>query len=1010
MTSKNISQLVDVDGKPAAAATSAPGCFIHDNEALRNFPDMKWAKPFSQPHSNNKVDFYVTGEEYFNALASAIESAHESIFIAGWQVNFDVELKKGGKTLFEYLEAAIDKNKSLRIYVMPWLSPKVGVDTGDFETMLAIFQLNAGMPAPARAFALPAIGQSDMPGGLGIGFSHHQKLVVIDQKRAFVGGIDVAYGRRDNGKFSLKHDGRTGNELYNTCVPSVYELTHMDQTKYLTRAELIAACFDGKFGSVSQFATSAPMEAIAKPQDVMRSVSDFKKDTYKRVSDWWTNADLLPEFVHKAADIPVDAAQDVSRWAYKKLDTNVKEMLDRLRISGSANAADFSAALIAWLNNANMEQLPHRLRSGTVELIEAFVISTLGYLSGSADQHATRYANLKKMRKMVPPSGKVISTDQPRMPWHDVHSSIEGAAVTDLCRNFILRWNGIAHRYEASQASIGSNPILKKIFRGLGLQNKPNIKVPRLPAPPAYDKQGKSGTCWVQVLRSAPLAMQQDEERAIAGAAKPKPAAAMAQNNCLKAMLTAIQGSQKFIYIEGQFFQSECGEDFTARTKLSGPMAALLDITSSKRYEKYARQLEIFGLPAQDIPGAIRWSQVDDVMADTKGKGADFMNDLYAVLKNIASVKASKLMGRQQKSLLNPIGEALAKRIDAAIRDGLAFHVYMVIPVHPEGTLNTLNIMTQLHLTMQSLIFGKDSLVNRIRRALLAAQLRDENKKLSRDAAIKIAGSFEIEQLIERVGDEWKSYLTLLNLRNWDALGKRPVTEQIYVHSKLLIADDRVAILGSANINDRSQLGDRDSELAVVIRDDAKTKVKLNGTDNDMVSAKVHDLRVRLWKKLFGLTDGAAIPANPLTSVVAHPAATATIELIQKISEKNAQAYNKAFPFLAHMNGNPSSIWPTWDNEQKKLKFHMPFSERFWRENEVRDELFTWDAKQRAPETGPVGIQGFIVALPLTWTANENNISGMNLTMLASRETQDVDNDGARIAANSSSNSEATNV
>jgi len=999
MTDKNISQLVGADGKPSAAATSAPGCFIHDKEAVRHFADIEWAKPFSQPHSSNSVDFYVTGEEYFNALATAIEGARESIFIAGWQVNFDVELKKGGKTLYEYLEAAIDKNKSLKIYVMPWLSPKVGVDTGDFETMLAIFQLNAGMPAPARAFALPAIGQSDMPGGLGIGFSHHQKLVVIDQKRAFVGGIDVAYGRRDNGKFSLKHDGRQGNELYNSCVPSVHELTHMDQTKYLTRAELIAACFDGKFGAVSQFATSAPMEAIAKPQDVLKSVSDFKKDTYKRVSDWWTNTDLLPEFVHKAADIPVDAAQEVSRWAYKRLDTNVKEMLDRLRTSGSANAADFSAALVAWLNNSNMEQLPHRLRSGTVDLIEAFVISTLGYLSGAADQHTSRYANLKKMRKMVPPSGKVISTDQPRMPWHDVHSSIEGPAVTDLCRNFILRWNGIAHRYEASQTSIGSNPILKKIFRGLGLQNRPNLKVPRLPAPPAHDKQSKNGSCWVQVLRSAPLTMQQDEERAIAAAAKPKPAAAMAQNNCLKAMLTAIQGSQKFIYIEGQFFQSAYGKDLTAQADLSGPMAALLDITASKQYEKYARQLEIYGLPAADIPGAIRWSQIDDVMSDTKGKGADFMNDLYAVLKNIASIKASQLMGRQQKAVSNRIGEALAHRIEMAIADGLPFHVYMVIPVHPEGTLNTLNIMTQLHLTMQSLVFGEKSLINRIRRAIVAAKLRKDNKHLSRDAAIEIVNRYGSDRLVKDAGDTWADYLTLLNLRNWDALGKRPVTEQIYVHSKLLIADDRVAVLGSANINDRSQLGDRDSELAVVIRDDNKVKVKLNGVDTDLVSAKIHDLRVRLWKKIFGLTDGASFPATGLSGVIEHPAAKESIKLIQKRAEKNALAYSKAFPFLANFSGAPSSIWPTWDTDKGKLNFYMPFAEQFWREDEVRDEKFTWDAKQRAPESAPIEIQGFIVALPLTWTATENNLSGMNLTMLANREAEGKEN--VHIAANS---------
>lgn len=44
------------------------------------------------------------------------------------------------------------------------------------------------------------------------------------------------------------------------------------------------------------------------------------------------------------------------------------------------------------------------------------------------------------------------------------------------------------------------------------------------------------------------------------------------------------------------------------------------------------------------------------------------------------------------------------------------------------------------------------------------------------------------------------------------------VTELIYVHSKLLIADDSIVICGSANINDRSLLGERDSEIAVYIQ------------------------------------------------------------------------------------------------------------------------------------------------------------------------------------------------
>ena len=65
-------------------------------------------------------------------------------------------------------------------------------------------------------------------------------------------------------------------------------------------------------------------------------------------------------------------------------------------------------------------------------------------------------------------------------------------------------------------------------------------------------------------------------------------------------------------------------------------------------------------------------------------------------------------------------------------------------------------------------------------------------------------------------------------------------TEQVYIHGKVCVVDDRLAIIGSANINERSQRGDRDSELAAVIRDtdmiDGYTfRFPIQTTDTDMV-------------------------------------------------------------------------------------------------------------------------------------------------------------------------------
>lgn len=63
-----------------------------------------------------------------------------------------------------------------------------------------------------------------------------------------------------------------------------------------------------------------------------------------------------------------------------------------------------------------------------------------------------------------------------------------------------------------------------------------------------------------------------------------------------------------------------------------------------------------------------------------------------------------------------------------------------------------------------------------------------------------------------------EKYLKILSLRNHCLLDKAiPVTEILYIHSKLMIVDDHKVILGSANINDRSLLGDRDSEIGIII-------------------------------------------------------------------------------------------------------------------------------------------------------------------------------------------------
>ena len=56
-----------------------------------------------------------------------------------------------------------------------------------------------------------------------------------------------------------------------------------------------------------------------------------------------------------------------------------------------------------------------------------------------------------------------------------------------------------------------------------------------------------------------------------------------------------------------------------------------------------------------------------------------------------------------------------------------------------------------------------------------------------------------------------EDYVFFYGLRTSQKMMGVPMTEIIYVHSKLMMVDDNRAIIGSANINDRSLLGSRDS-------------------------------------------------------------------------------------------------------------------------------------------------------------------------------------------------------
>jgi PLD-like domain len=102
----------------------------------------------------------------------------------------------------------------------------------------------------------------------------------------------------------------------------------------------------------------------------------------------------------------------------------------------------------------------------------------------------------------------------------------------------------------------------------------------------------------------------------------------------------------------------------------------------------------------------------------------------------------------------------------------------------------------------------------------------------------------------------------------YQALDKSP--KAVYVHSKLIIIDDRYVSIGSANVDQRSMRIETELTLGIVDADTVQSP--LNGTTTT-VCKFAKDLRERLWKEHLALS---RLPADPIQALQFFPGANGT--------------------------------------------------------------------------------------------------------------------------------------
>ena len=191
----------------------------------------------------------------------------------------------------------------------------------------------------------------------------------------------------------------------------------------------------------------------------------------------------------------------------------------------------------------------------------------------------------------------------------------------------------------------------------------------------------------------------------------------------------------------------------------------------------------------QMLRSSAKWSMgLNKEVDDGENSIENAYVDMIQNAKNFIYIENQFFMSATAgKVLKNRVGEALVNRVIKAHEQKEKFRILIFLP----------------------LVHAFEGDITDSKAAVIRIQMYWQYVTISR-------GESSIYESLKSKGITPEDYIQFYGLRTHAKMPNgEPVTEQIYIHSKILITDDDVLLIGSANINDRSLLGSRDSEIAV---------------------------------------------------------------------------------------------------------------------------------------------------------------------------------------------------
>ncbi|PWN96045.1 phospholipase D/nuclease [Tilletiopsis washingtonensis] len=443
-----------------------------------------------------------------------------------------------------------------------------------------------------------------------------------------------------------------------------------------------------------------------------------------------------------------------------------------------------------------------------------------------------------------------------RMPWQDVHVMLHGVAALDVAQHFIERWcflkelkykrdktyslisfpNGAENLDDVDEDddAVARHPFTTR-FHSIGEHFKhPWHRERRALQGPEGEEGG--GTVDIQVLRSSA-----DWSTGI-----------LTEHSILNAYQQLITEAVHCIYIENQFFITTTEADARVSNTIGASIAARI-IMAARAGKRFKVVIVIPTIPCfagtLDAAAGIRTIMNFQYKSISRGphsimevvRAAGYDPAEYISFYNLRSFDrlplASARQAEENSGISYHAAQVAAARVYLGEEGAAKQRIAIKVPATPESMLDkdgkTKTVAVE-EVDMPASIEEAEDIIRRYGEGVPEESL---------DVRDSVASCFLHGQPDLRE-EPWNGT---------EEEEKRAfVTEECYVHSKCMIIDDRKVLIGSANINDRSQMGNRDSEIACVLEDRDLFESTMNG-EKYMAGRFVASFRRHLFRQHLGL-------------------------------------------------------------------------------------------------------------------------------------------------------------